>query len=246
MKKDEDKDGKDKPGAGTGTPKGSTTPQGKKMSDITGKKGKSLKRPGSPNLSESSGNESSRKKIKKHANGGSVKLSRSSTPLPGQPSRSKIIKSGSAAGGGALSDAEATGGEMSDGADSGTSKRRIKIVGTGARGSPSGSRASSPNPTVLANGSNPGSPIGRPGSPGSPASRAASPSASGINVNMDAQEIIAALRKFTEGITVGGLLKFFGNRIGDGPNQMKRKDWIKLVKENSVFGEDKLLRVKSE
>ncbi|CAK7563317.1 MAG: transcription factor IIF subunit tfg1 [Sporothrix epigloea] len=246
VKKDEDKDGKDKPGAGTGTPKGSTTPQGKKMSDITGKKGKSLKRPGSPNLSESSGNESSRKKIKKHANGGSVKLSRSSTPLPGQPSRSKIIKSGSAAGGGALSDAEATGGEMSDGADSGTSKRRIKIVGTGARGSPSGSRASSPNPTVLANGSNPGSPIGRPGSPGSPASRAASPSASGINVNMDAQEIIAALRKFTEGITVGGLLKFFGNRIGDGPNQMKRKDWIKLVKENSVFGEDKLLRVKSE
>ncbi|CAK7270859.1 transcription factor IIF subunit tfg1 [Sporothrix epigloea] len=242
-KKDEDKadankDGKDKdkPGTTSGTPKGSTTPQGKKTSDMTGKKSKSLKRPGSPNLSESSGNESSRKKIKKLANGGSVKPSRSSTPLPGQPSRPKIIKSGSNSGAGALSDAEATGGEMSDGADSGTGKRRIKIVGAGARGSPTGSRASSPNPTTaLSPGSNPGSPNGRAGSPGA-----------GGSGNMDAQEIIAALRKFTEGITVGGLLKFFGNRIGDGPNQMKRKDWIKLVKENSVFGEDKLLRVKSD
>ncbi|CAK7229768.1 transcription factor IIF subunit tfg1 [Sporothrix bragantina] len=245
-KSDANKDGKDKekPGTATGTPKGNTTPQGKKTSDATGKKGKSLKRPGSPNLSESSGNESSRKKIKKHANGGSVKPSRSSTPLPGQPPRSKIIKSGSTTGAGALSDGEATGGEMSDGA--GTGKRRIKIVGAGARSTPSGSRASSPNPTALSPGSNPGSPSGRAGSPGSPASRAASPSAGGGSGNMDAQEIIAALRKIPEGITVGGLLKQFGSRIGDGPNQMKRKDWIKLVKENSVFGEDKLLRAKSE
>ncbi|CAK7226587.1 transcription factor IIF subunit tfg1 [Sporothrix curviconia] len=245
---DKDKDGKDKdkPGTATGTPKGSTTPQGKKTSDATGKKGKSLKRPGSPNLSESSGNESSRKKIKKHANGGSVKPSRSSTPLPGQPPRSKIIKSGSTTGAGALSDGEATGGEMSDGA--GTGKRRIKIVGAGARSTPSGSRASSPNPTALSPGSIPGSPSGRAGSPGSPASRAASPSAGAGagSGTMDAQEIIAALRKIPEGITVGGLLKQFGSRIGDGPNQMKRKDWIKLVKENSVFGEDKLLRAKSE
>jgi transcription initiation factor TFIIF subunit alpha len=213
------------------------------VSDVAvGKKGKSLKRPGSPNLSESSGNESSRKKVKKHANSGSVRPSRSSTPLPGQPPRTKILKSGSSTGTGALSDGEATGGEMSDGAASG--KRRIKIVGAGARSTPSGSRASSPNPTnagPLSPGSNSGSP-GRAGSPGSPASRAASPSAGG---SMDAQEIIAALRKIPEGITVGGLLKQFGSRIGDGPNQMKRKDWIKLVKENSVFGEDKLLRAKT-
>lgn len=238
-----DKDGKDKPATATGTPKGSTTPQGKKTSDATGKKGKSLKRPGSPNLSESSGNESSRKKVKKHANGGSVRPSRSSTPLPGQPPRTKILKSGSSTGTGALSDGEATGGEMSDGAAGG--KRRIKIVKPGARSTPSGSRASSPNPTnagPLSPGSNPGSPGGRAGSPGSPASRAASPSAS--SGNMDAQEIVAALRKIPEGITVGGLLKQFGARIGDNPGQMKRKDWIKLVKENSVFGEDKLLRAK--
>lgn len=242
-----DKDGKDKPATATGTPKGNTTPQGKhKATDAAaaavGKKGKSLKRPGSPNLSESSGNESSRKKVKKHANGGSVRPSRSSTPLPGQPPRTKILKTGSSTGTGALSDGEATGGEMSDGAAS--SKRRIKIVGAGARGTPSGSRASSPNPTnagPLSPGSNPGSP-GRAGSPGSPVSRAASPSAGG---SMDAQEIVAALRKIPEGITVGSLLKLFSSRIGDGPNQMKRKDWIKLVKENSVFGEDKLLRAKT-
>ncbi|KAL1912642.1 transcription factor IIF subunit tfg1 [Sporothrix stenoceras] len=246
-KDSKDKDGKDKdkPATATGTPKGNTTPQGKKTSDAAGKKSKSLKRPGSPNLSESSGNESSRKKVKKHANGGSVRPSRSSTPLPGQPPRTKILKSGSSTGGGALSDGEATGGEMSDGAAS--SKRRIKIVGAGARSTPSGSRASSPNPTnagPLSPGSNPGSPGGgRAGSPGSPASRAASPSASSGG-SMDAQEIVAALRKIPEGITVGGLLKQFGARIGDGPNQMKRKDWIKLVKENSVFGEDKLLRAK--
>ncbi|ERS98903.1 transcription initiation factor TFIIF subunit alpha [Sporothrix schenckii 1099-18] len=237
---------KDKPATATGTPKGSTTPQGKKSSDAAaiGKKGKSLKRPGSPNLSESSGNESSRKKVKKHANGGSVRPSRSSTPLPGQPPRAKILKSGSSTGGGALSDGEATAGEMSDGAASG--KRRIKIVGAGARSTPSGSRASSPNPTnagALSPGSSPGSP-GRAGSPGSPTSRAGSPGAGGSG-SMDAQEIIAALRKIPEGITVGGLLKQFGSRIGDGPNQMKRKDWIKLVKENSVFGEDKLLRAKT-
>ncbi|CAK7204796.1 transcription factor IIF subunit tfg1 [Sporothrix eucalyptigena] len=234
--KAEGKDSKDKPGTATGTPKGNTTPQGKKSE--AAKKGKSLKRPGSPNLSESSGNESSRKKIKKHANGGSVKPSRSTTPLPGQPPRSKIIKSGSSTGAGALSDGEATGGEMSDGA--GTGKRRIKIVGAGARSTPTSSRASSPNPAAL---SPPGSPSGRAGSPGSPASRAASPSAGGSST-MDAQEIVNALRKIPEGITVGGLLKQFGSRIGDGPNQMKRKDWIKLVKENSVFGEDKLLRAK--
>ncbi|CAK7238618.1 MAG: transcription factor IIF subunit tfg1 [Sporothrix thermara] len=242
-KDSKDSKDKDKDKAATGTPKGSTTPQGKKTSDATGKKGKSLKRPGSPNLSESSGNESSRKKIKKHVNGGSVKPSRSSTPLPGQPPRSKIIKSGSSTGAGAgaaLSDGEATGGEMSDGAGAG--KRRIKIVGAGARNTPSGSRASSPNPP----GSPSGGRAGSPGSPGSPASRAASPSTGGGSGTMDAQEIIAALRKIPEGITVGGLLKQFGSRIGDGPNQMKRKDWIKLVKENSVFGEDKLLRAKSE
>ncbi len=230
-----------------GTPKGSTTPQGKSKAADAVKKGKSLKRPGSPNLSESSGNESTRKKMKKHANG-SAMPSRSTTPLPGQQRKITLKPSGA----GALSDGEATAGEMSDGPTGG--KKRIKIVTAGARATPSGSRATSPIPTALSpgkprlglithcmavltfvTGSNPGSP----GRPGSPVSRATSPNAGGL---VSAAEIVVALNQHPEGITVGGLLRVFGSRIGDGASQMKRKDWITLVKENSVFGGDKLLR----
>ena len=196
-------------------------------------------------MSESSGNESSRKKVKKHANGTSIQPSRSGTPLSGQQRRGG--KGSSSMAGGAQSDGEATAGEMSDGAGS---KRRIKIVGKSARATPGGSRAGSPNPAQgpLSPGSNPGSP-GRAGSPMS-GSRAGSPTAAATAAvaagsgPVDAAEIISALNKFPDGITVGGLLKVFGSRIGDTGNQMKRKDWIKLVKENSVFGEDKMLRAK--
>jgi hypothetical protein len=88
-----------------------------------------LKRPGSPNLSESSGNESSRKKVKIAKSG---VASRSGTPLPGRP---KGI-------GGAMSDGEATAGEASDGGAK--LKKKIKLKsGTGATGTPSGSRAGS-------------------------------------------------------------------------------------------------------
>ncbi|OAA68426.1 transcription initiation factor iif subunit [Niveomyces insectorum RCEF 264] len=226
-------DAKEKPPTSTNTPKTNTTPSGKQKATDALKKSKSLKRPGSPNLSESSETESSRKKMKKHATG-SVRPSRSTTPLPGQP-KTKGPK------GGALSDGEATGGEMSDGPAGG--KRRIKIVGSGAKGTPSGSRATSPAPAAssqgqLSPGSNPGSPVRA----GSPNSRATSPT--GGNAMVDAAEIVSTLLQIPEGITVGALLRRFGNRIGDGPNQMKRKDWIKLVKENSVFGEDKLLRAR--
>lgn len=98
------------------------------------KKGK-LKRPGSPNLSESSGNESSRKKVKISKTTSSVVPSRSATPLPGRP---KGV-------GGATSDGEATAGEASDGGLK--LKKKIKLKsGTGATGTPSGSRAGSPIP----------------------------------------------------------------------------------------------------
>lgn len=61
---------------------------------------------------------------------------------------------------------------------------------------------------------------------------------------VEASEIVSALLASPEGISVGALLRQFGNRVGDGPGQMVRKDWIKLVKDNAVFGEDKLLRPK--
>lgn len=101
-----------------------------------GKKVNNLKRPGSPNLSEmeSSGNESSRKRPKKHATG-SFRDSRASTPVPG-PQRLKK-------GAGAASDGEATA-EMSD---SGRPKKIQKLpVGSHSRSSPATSRPGSPVP----------------------------------------------------------------------------------------------------
>ena len=86
-------------------------------------------------------------------------------------------------------------------------------------------------------GSNSGSPT-RAG-PSTP--RAGSPSGP-----VDASEIVQALLTFPEGVAVGQLLRHFGARVGDGPGQMPRKEWIKLVKDKAVFGSDKLLRLKPD
>ncbi|WYZ45086.1 hypothetical protein EsH8_VIII_000402 [Colletotrichum jinshuiense] len=212
-----DGDSKDKTASGVSS-KGDTTPSGRQKHTDAFKKGKSLKRPGSPNLSESSGNESSRKKMKKHG-AASVHQSRSSTPLAGQKSN---------LGKGAMSDGEATGGEMSDGQ---LRKKKIKLIGSGARGTPVGSRAGSPVPAT--SGSKPGSPIPE----GSPAPRAGSPSGP-----IEAWEIVDALPQLPGGISIGNLMRRFQGRIGDGPGQMDRKEWIKLVKENCAYGPDKILR----
>lgn len=106
------------------------------------KKVKNLKRPGSPALSESSGNESSlRKKAKKKA-GSTAVHSRSTTPMPqGQGIPSQTGQRRKMAGGSA-SDGEATGGEMSD---SQPMKKKIKLVPS-SKGTPAGSRAGSPLP----------------------------------------------------------------------------------------------------
>ncbi|VUC20165.1 unnamed protein product [Clonostachys rosea] len=120
--KDQDKDKDGKSGA-----------QGKPKSDPA--KSKSLKRAGSPTLSESSGNESSRKKMKKTVT--SAGGSRAGTPL-----HMRKLKTGGAGSG---SDGEVTAGEMSDGAGAKIKKKKIKVVGSG-QGSPSASRAGSPNP----------------------------------------------------------------------------------------------------
>lgn len=130
-------------GASGSSTKGTTTPQGKAKPDAL-KKGKSLKRPGSPNLSESSGNESSRKKARKQAIA-SGQGSRATTPLP--PSQAAASQGSRAKGAGFMSDGEGTAGEMSDG---GKIKKKIKIIGTGAKNSPTGSRAGSPVPSLLA------------------------------------------------------------------------------------------------
>lgn len=56
-------------------------------------------------------------------------------------------------------------------------------------------------------------------------------------------EIAAALPK--EGIKIGDLMKLFTGRVGDiKGHQTDKKEFIKLVKENSAYGADKLLRPK--
>ncbi|KAI8945092.1 hypothetical protein F4801DRAFT_569523 [Xylaria longipes] len=208
---EENKADKDKNGAGSSS-KGPGTPQGKKAAADTAKKGKSLKRPGSPLGSDSSGTESTRNKKKKKLGGAhSLTGSRSATPLPGGQS---------GRGAGSTSDGEATAGEMSDGAG-GKVKRRPHL-GTGAKGTPTGSRAGSP--------------------------RAASPNAGPPQEPLKpitSQEILDALPPLPNGITIVGLLKMFDNRV-DKEGHLTRKEWLQLVKENTVFSQaDKLLRRKA-
>lgn len=131
----------DKTASGAST-KGASTPSGGPRSNDINKK----KRPGSPNLSEASGNESARKKHKKkhgkEADG---------------PRKSSFMNRGAASG----SDSEMT--------DAGKSKKHNKLkvrLGNTPGGSPAGSRAGSPAAQV--NGS-------RPGSPAAPGSNAAAP-----------------------------------------------------------------------
>lgn len=208
---EENKADKEKNGVGSSS-KGPGTPQGKKTAADGAKKGKSLKRPGSPLGSDSSGAESTRnKKKKKLGPTNSVTGSRSATPLPGGQSMR---------GAGSTSDGEATAGEMSDGAG-GKVKRRPHL-GTGAKGTPTGSRAGSP--------------------------RAASPNAGAtqeVLKPITAQEILDTLPPLPNGMTIGGLLKMFDDRV-DKPGHLTRKEWLQLVKESAVFTQsDKLLRRKA-
>ncbi|KAF4438997.1 transcription initiation factor TFIIF subunit alpha [Fusarium austroafricanum] len=207
-KEDEKKDGKDDKAQGGSGSKGTNTPSGKKPEGS--KKSKSLKRAGSPALSESSGNESSRKKLKKNVT--SASGSRSGTPL----AQSGAARRTTAAGSG--SDGEATAGEMSDGAA--PKRKKLKLVSNSARGTPSASRAGSPNPTQGA------------ASPSSPGGSAVEPS-----------EILDKIP--AEGIAVTELIKLFNHRLGDKPGQMSKAEWIQLVKKLCDYGPDKRLRRRS-
>ncbi|OAA46282.1 transcription initiation factor IIF subunit alpha [Metarhizium rileyi] len=146
-KKDDDKkdaDGKETQGDGKDklkatVSKGSMTSQGKQKAAELTKKTKSLKRAGSPALSESSGNESSRKKMKKSPMIGNGSRAGTPTSQSNLPRQSK-------AGHGSGSDSEAIAGEMSDSAV--ISRKGHKMVGSGGRGTPVASRAGSPNPAT--------------------------------------------------------------------------------------------------
>ncbi|KAL9948471.1 hypothetical protein D7B24_007204 [Verticillium nonalfalfae] len=227
-KKDEDKASSQDPSAQSqdangakdkdANSKGTLTPSGKQKEADAARKGKSLKRPGSPNLSESSETESTLRKKKLKKNGSSVQVSRSGTPLPSGHKHKVGMSS--------MSDGEATGGEMSDGQQR---KKKIKLLGTGARSTPTGSRAGSPAPAGAAGSA----------SPTSPNPRAGSPSRSGP---IEPWEVFAALPP--QGISSKELNRRFNERIGDGPGQTSKAGWINIVKDVAVFGRDKLLRPK--
>ncbi|KAK1826751.1 hypothetical protein QBC39DRAFT_13527 [Podospora conica] len=215
-------EGKEPIGSGTAS-KGTTTPSGKQKAVEALKKGKG-KRPGSPNLSESSDNESSRKKMKVTKNTSSVVPSRSGTPLPGRPKGVGV----------ATSDGEATGGEGSDGGL--RRKKKPKGTGaTGATGTPSGSRATSPAPPNTL-----GMAPGR-GDPATP--RGSPPPPSGPIARIEASEITQAIAERGDaGISLGDLLRVFVNRLNQGATT--KGEWLTLVKQNAVYGPDKLLRLR--
>lgn len=195
----------DKPGSGAST-KGSNTPSGShKPLDINKKK-----HPRSPNLSEASGNESSRKKHKKKHDKG-LDGSRKSTLI-------NDSKRGAASG----SDSEMTDASKPK-KDKHKNKLKVKLGGTPS-GSPSGSRAASPAAPQL-NGSRAGSPAaGSPGASGAP--RQALPSAS---------EIYKAIP--TAGMTIQDLIAEFKGRVGASPTNTQL--FIRLVKAVANFDKGK-------
>jgi transcription initiation factor TFIIF subunit alpha len=211
----EKKEDKDKNAASGTSTKGANTPQGKKAATDAAKKGKSLKRPGSPLGSDSSGTESTRnKKKKKLGPSTSVGGSRSATPLPA-----------GMRGAGSTSDGEATAGEMSDGAG-GKVKRRAHL-GTSPKGTPTGSRAGSPIPS-------------RPRA-GSPSAGAAQETLKPIT----SQEIVDALPPLPNGISVAKLLKRFENRVDKEGHLTRKEWLNLVKENVVFNQNDKLLRRKA-
>lgn len=205
------------------------------------KKGK-LKRPGSPNMSESSDNEAVRKKLKTGKT--AVLPSRGGTPLPGRPKPMA---------GPAMSDGEATAGEASDAGVKLKKKLKLK-AGVRPGGTPSGSRAGSPAP-----GETPFPPAFHTPPPmlihppPAPAAGTATPSGSpppGSPTNpstdrIQSQEIADAIAPYAqEGISLSNLLRMFQKRINK-PGNVTKSEWLQMVKAHAVFGPvDKLLRPK--
>ncbi|KAI9745501.1 MAG: hypothetical protein M1818_001035 [Claussenomyces sp. TS43310] len=240
--------------------KGTNTPSGRPKHSDPLRKPNHLKRPGSPNLSasETSGNESSRKKHKKkHISSSSQPtgtstpvLSRqmspsssSSQPLPGtsprktsivrlnlNPTKLSEIQSTVPNPAQATSDGEATPGETSDG--SGATKRKSIKIRLGGSGSPNSSRAGSPVN------------VSRAGSPVSTGGTQSNQGAAANTSPISAEEIRAAIPP--EGISIQALLKLFSGRIKSGGREKEDSQrFIRMVRENGLFSkEDKLLRPK--
>lgn len=123
---------------------------------------KARKRPGSPNLSDASGTDTSRKKPKKAAAQAltSQPASRPMSPAPGTKKPTKK-RARNGAGSGSDVDRAGSGGEMSDAASALPKKLKLNVK----KGTPSGSRAGSPT-RVPPGGSRASSPEGPGGARG--------------------------------------------------------------------------------
>ncbi|RKF63150.1 Transcription initiation factor IIF subunit alpha [Erysiphe neolycopersici] len=215
--------------------KGATTVSKLKENDAL-KKSHSRKRLGSPNLSESSGNESSRKKPKKkhftqsvettHMTSGPQAISPNPQRSPGQQNLHNSTANNATIIGRA-SDNYSASTQLSPNSDSEAMKGYL---------SDRAKKRHKPNVSITNSSSRAGS---RQGSPTLISPPIASPKVGPITTS----DIISALPE--SGISIGNLMKSFGGRVGDDPTtQTQKADFIKLVRANAKFGPDRLLRPK--
>ncbi|KAI9929793.1 hypothetical protein MW887_001269 [Aspergillus wentii] len=222
--------------------KGSNTPSGRPKHTDSLKKGTttaSRKRLGSPNGSDASGTDTSRKKTKsKYPSSqptpqpGSRPMSPSaSSAVPGSKKRARNVPVGGA-GPSDVDGGAGSGGEISENGK--TKKLKLNPPAISSQsGTPQGSRAASPTP--LGNKSFSGS---RASSPEGGQVRVSTPGPSGQSFPTPA-EIHAAIPP--SGILSGDLLRIFRPRMGESKDNHRR--FIAIVKDVSVYGkEDRLLR----
>ncbi|KAL9065362.1 MAG: hypothetical protein Q9157_007493 [Trypethelium eluteriae] len=176
-------------GSGTNTPKGSNTPSGRPSKHPTAPErlpsSSSLKRPGSPNLSETDGNESSRKKPKKKHD--KLAVTNMPTTAPNSRPMSPRPMSPEVAGGTDNEGKKRKGRPAGSGSDTetdGQRKKKLKLK-LGGR-SPDASRAGSPAAPVSAGGA-----VAAPASAGG--SRAGSPAMTPARPLPTGEEIKAAI-----------------------------------------------------
>ncbi|KAL9098935.1 MAG: hypothetical protein Q9163_005490 [Psora crenata] len=205
-----------------------------------------LKRPGSPLASDVSGNESSRKKVKKskylHPSSSQPALQPPSRPgfqpIPSssapQPSTITATSSKRArAGSGSDSEGAAgSGGDMSDG-----TRKKMKItLKMGSRdGSPNGSRAGSPVVEAAGGGNRSGSVVCASNVANAPPPATSQQPPRDPEPPLPTADEIRA-RVPPTGISIQGLLGFFRGRVA-GPE--RNKVFTKLMKENARFDKER-------
>ncbi|KAJ5385355.1 hypothetical protein N7517_003266 [Penicillium concentricum] len=207
--------------------KGTNTPSGRpKHTDALKKP--SRKRLGSPNASDASGTDTSRKKVK------SMHLPTSQPPSrPISPSalqgKKRVRNIPGGAGSGSDVDTVGSGAEMTEGGK--IKKLKLNPSTVASRGgTPQGSRAASPLPRLSGSRAN---------SPDVPRGHRVSTPISGNQTFPTAGEIHAAIP--ASGILSSDLLKVFRPRIGESKENHRR--FIAIVKDVSVYGkEDRMLR----